>query len=181
MMKRIGSLIFASMLVTTVCAAQDVVSAVHGTIEKIDSDTKTVVVKTADGTEHSLHFDAKTTVQGADASAKATEDSWHGLKDGSEVVAHYTTRGTEDSAVEIDNVGQDGLKTMGGTIKDIDRGRKTLVVKTGDGTEQTFRLTGHATEDGGTDIAKGTEEGARVTVYYTEQGGKKLAHFFEKM
>jgi hypothetical protein len=70
---------------------------------------------------------------------------------------------------------------MDGTIKGIDIGGKTLVVKTGDGTEQTFRLTDHATEDGGKDIAKGTEKGAKVTVYYTEDGGKKLAHFFEKI
>ncbi len=181
MMKRIGTVIFASMLVTAVCAAQDAVSAVHGTIEKIDSGTKTMVVKADDGTEHSLHFVATTTVHGADASAKATDDSWHGLRQGTEVVAHYTTRGTEDTAVEIDKVGQDGLKTMDGTVKDIDRGGRTLVVKTADGTEQTFRLTGHATEDGGADIAKGTEKGAKVTVYYTEQGGKKLAHFFQKM
>lgn len=180
-MKRIGSLILASMLITSVCAAQDVVSAVHGTIKKIDSSTKTIVVKTADGTEHSLHFVGKTTVHGADDSTKSTKDSWHGLTEGTEVVAHYTTRGTEDTAVEIDKVGQGGLKEMDGTIKDIDRGGKTLVVKTGDGTEQTFRLTGHATEDGGKDIAKGTEKGARVTVYYTEDGGKKLAHFFERI
>ena len=181
MMKRIGRLVLASMLVTTVCAAQDVVSAVHGTIKKIDSTTKTIVVKTADGTEHSLHVVAKTTVHGADASAKDTKDSWHGLTEGTEVVAHYTTRGTEDTAVEIDKVGKDGLKAMNGTIKDIDRDGKTLVVKTGDGTEQSFRLTGDAAKDGGVDIARGTEKGAKVTVYYTEDGGKKLAHFFEKI
>lgn len=181
MMKRVRSAIFVSMLVATVCAAQDVVSAVHGTIEKVDSSTKTIVVKTADGTEHSLHFVAKTTVHGADDSAKGTEDSWHGLKEGTEVVAHYTARGSEDTAVEIDKVGQDGLKAIDGTIKGIDRGGKTLVVKTGDGTEQTFRMTAHATEDGGSDIAKGTEKGAKVTIYYTEEGGKKLAHFFQKM
>jgi hypothetical protein len=180
-MKRMGSLILASMLITSVCGAQDVVSAVHGTIRKIDSSTKTIVVKTADGSEHSLHFVAKTTVHGADDSMKSTEDSWHGLKEGTEVVAHYTTRGTEDTAVEIDKVGKDGLKAMDGTIKDFDRGGKTLVVKTADGTEQTFRLTGHATEDGGKDIAKGTEKGVKITVYYTEYGGKKLAHFFEKI
>jgi hypothetical protein len=181
MMKTIGSLVFALLLATTLYAADDVVTAVHGTISKIDSGTKTVAVKTADGTEHSLHFVAKTTVHGADASAAAAKDSWHGLKEGSEVVAHYTTRGTEDTAVEIDKVGKDGLKTTDGAIKDIDRGGKTLVVKTADGTEETFRLTGHATEDAGKDIGKGTEKGAKVTVYYTEDAGKKVAHFFERI
>ena len=181
MMKTIGSLVLALLLATTLYAADDVVTAVHGTISKIDSGTKTVAVKTADGTEHSLHFVAKTTVHGADASAAVAKDSWHGLKEGSEVVAHYTTRGTEDTAVEIDKVGKDGLKTTDGAIKDIDRGGKTLVVKTADGTEETFRLTGHATEDAGKDIGKGTEKGAKVTVYYTEDAGKKVAHFFERI
>lgn len=181
MMERMVRLLLASMLVTSVCAAQDVVGAVHGTIKKIDSTTKTIVIKTADGTEHSLHVASKTTVHGADASAEDTKDSWHDLKEGTEVVAHHSTRGTRDTAVEIDKVGKDGLKAMDGTIKDIDRGGKTLVVKTGDGTEQTFRLTGHAAKDGGVDIAKETEKGAKVTVYYTEDGGKKLAHFFEKI
>ena len=169
------------MLVATVYAVEDVVGAVHGTIKTIDSGAKTIVVKTADGTEHSLHFVAKTTVHGADASAKTTQDSWHGLKEGTEVVAHYTTRGTEDTAMEIDKVGKDGLKATDGSVKDIDRGGKTLVVKTADGTEETFRLTGHASADAGKDIAKGTEKGSKVTVYYTEEAGKKVAHFFEKI
>jgi VCBS repeat-containing protein len=180
-MKTIGSLTLVLMLVATVYAVEDVVSAVHGTIKKVDSATKTMVVKTADGTEHSLHFVDKTTVHGADASAKATKDSWHGLKEGTEVVAHYTTRGTEDTAVEIDKVDKDGLKATQGTIKEIDRGGKKLVVETADGTEETFRLTGRASEDAGKDMAKGSEKGAKVTVYYTEEAGKKVAHFFEKI
>ena len=180
-MKTIGSLMLALMLVATVYAADDVVSAVHGTIEKVDSASKTVVIKTSDGTEHTVHFVAKTTVHGADATAKAGADSWHGLKEGTEVVAHYTTRGTEDTAVEFDKVGKDGLKSTDGAIKEISRGGKTLVVKTADGTEETFRLTGHATADAGKGIAAGTEKGTKVTVYYTEDSGKKVAHFFEKI
>lgn len=180
-MKTIGSLIVALMLVAAGYAAQDVVSAVHGTITKIDSGAKTITVKTADGTEHSMHFVDRTAVHGADASAKGAEDSWHGLKEGSEVVAHYTTRGSEDTAVEVDKVGKDGLKATDGTVKEIDKGGKKLVVKTADGTEETFRLTGHASEDAGKDIAKGTEKGSKVTVYYTEDAGKKVAHFFEKL
>jgi hypothetical protein len=181
MMKRTGRIILALMLVATVYAADDVVSAVHGTIESVDSHTKTVLVKTADGSEHSLHFVAKTTVHGSDAAAKATEDSWHGLTGGTEVVAHYTTHGTEDTALEFDKVGKDGLKATDGSIKNIDRGGKRLVVDTGNGTEETFRMTGHASEDAGKDMAKGTEKGSKVTVYYTEEAGKKVAHFFEKI
>jgi hypothetical protein len=179
-MKLIGGLFFALLLASAAYAAQDVVSAVHGTIKKIDSASKIIVVKTADGTEHSMHFIDKTAVHGVNASMAAAKDSWHGLKEGTEVVAHYTTKGTEDTAIEIDKVGKDGLKTTAGTIKDIDRGGKKLVVKSDDGVESTFRLTDHAAEDAGKEIGEGTEKGAKVTVYYTEDAGRKVAHFFER-
>jgi hypothetical protein len=90
------NVVLALLLVSAAFAAEDVVSAVHGTIKKVDAATKTIVVKTVDGTEHSLHFLDKTAVHGVDASEEAAKDSWHGLKEGTEVVAHYTTKGTED-------------------------------------------------------------------------------------
>ena len=43
-------------------AAQDVVHAVEGTVTKVDSATKTVAVKTADGTEHTFHYLGDVTV-----------------------------------------------------------------------------------------------------------------------
>jgi hypothetical protein len=89
-MKMIGSVILALLLVSAAFAAEDVVSAVHGTIKKVDSATKTIVVKTADGTEHSLHFLDNTAVHGVDAAKESAKDSWHGLREGTEVVAHYT-------------------------------------------------------------------------------------------
>jgi len=45
-------------------AADDVVTAVEGTVKKVDAGSKTVVVKTADGTEHTVHFASKTAVHG---------------------------------------------------------------------------------------------------------------------
>jgi hypothetical protein len=173
--------VLALSLASMAFGADDVVSAVHGTVDKVDAGGKVVVVKTADGTEHTLHFMKETTVHGADASAMAAKDSWHGLTKGSEVVAHYTKRGTEDTAVEFDRVGKGGLKATEGTIKAVDRGTKTIVIKTGDGTEETFKLTGHAADDAGKDIGKETEKGTKVVVYSSEDAGKKVAHFFEKI
>jgi len=178
-MKPTAKVVLALMLATAVCGAQDVVSAVHGTIDKIDSGTKTVVVKTDDGTRRSLHLVDRTAVHGADLSAAASKDSWHGLSEGGEVVAHYTKRGSEDTALEIDKVGQGGLKAARGTVTEIDRGGKKLVVDTGTGAKETFELTGHASEDAGKDIGKATAKGSKVAVYYTEDAGKKVAHFFE--
>jgi hypothetical protein len=161
--------------------AQDVVSAVHGTITKLDSAAKTGVVKTKDGTEHTVKFVDKTTVHGVDATAAGSKDAFHGLTVGSEVVAHYTTKGTEETAVEVDKVGKGGIKSVDGTVTHIDRGSKTLAVKAADGTEETFRLSDHAVADAGKDVVKGSEKSVKVTVYYTEEAGKKTAHFFEKI
>jgi hypothetical protein len=178
-MKIIAMAVLALAFASAARADEDVVSAVHGTVVKIDKGTNTVVIKSADGSRHSLHFVDATTVHGADLSAQGASDSWHGLTKGSEVVAHYSARGTEDTAVEIDKIGGDGLKTAKGTVTDIDRGGKTLVVDTGDGAKKTFELTDHASADAGKGVVKGTAKGSKVTVYYTEDAGKKVAHFFE--
>jgi hypothetical protein len=157
-----------------------VATAVTGTVQKIDKGAKTVAVKTADGTEHTFHYAKKTTVRGADETAAGSKDALHGLKEGSEVAVHYTAKGTEKTAVEIDHIGKDGLKAGEGTIKTIDRGAKVLTVKTADGAEETYHIADKAAKDTAKGIGEGTEKTAKVTVYYTEEGGKKIAHFFKK-
>ncbi len=160
-------------------AAKHVTSATQGTVEKIDAVAKSIVLKTADGAEHTIHFLDRTVVHGAESTAKGTKEALHGLKEGSEVVVHYSTRGAEDTADEIDRIGNDGLKVSEGTVKKIDRGGKTLVVTTAGGAEETYRLTDRAAIDAGKDISEGAEKSAKVTVYYTDEAGKKVAHFFK--
>jgi hypothetical protein len=160
-------------------AADDVVTAVEGTVKKVDAGTKTVVVKTADGTEHTVHFVSKTTVHGWDASKAGAKDGMHGVEEGSHVVVHYTVKGTEKTAQEMDRIGDGGLKVTEGTVSKIDRGTKTLAVKTADGAEATYKITDHAVVDAGKETGKGIEKASKVTVYYTEEGGKKIVHFFK--
>ena len=159
-------------------AAEDVVSAVRGTIQKIDASTRSVVVRAADGTEHTVHVGAGAAVHGTKIAAQGT---FRGLKEGTDVVVHYTRKGTRETALEVDTVGKGGLKTLEGTISELDRATKKLVVRTADGTKETFALTRHATADAGKDIASQTEKATKVTVYYTEQAGHKTAHFFEHL
>jgi len=180
-MKKFSVLVFVLSLASFTFAADDVVSAIHGTISKIDKEGKTIAIKTADGTDHTLHWGKNTVVRGTRAADAAAKDSWHGLKEGTEVVAHATKRGADDTVVEVDRIGDDGLKKTEGTIKEIDRAGKKLVIKTDDGTEHTFKLTEHATKDAGKDLGEGAEKGAKVAVYSTEDAGKKVAHFFEKL
>jgi hypothetical protein len=175
-MKRMIKITIVVFLLTFSSFAVEPVRAVRGTISRIDSTAKTVVVKTADGTGHTLHFVAKTTVHGTEATA---EDTFHGLKEGTEVVAHYIATGGDETAVEIDRIGKGGMKAVEGSITDVDRAGKRLVVKSTNATEQTFRLTDHAAVDAAKGLDKATEKSAKVTVYYTEDAGKKIAHFFE--
>ncbi|HTQ97648.1 MAG TPA: hypothetical protein VMH89_12640 [Candidatus Acidoferrum sp.] len=174
-------LVVAVLMSFAAYAADDVVSAVHGTVTKLDAGTKTMAVKAKDGTVHTIHFTDKTAVWGADKTAAGAKDSFKGLSEGSEVVVHYTVKGTEKSATEVDKVGKDGLKYVDGTVTKVGKGGKTVVVKASDGTEHTFDVAGHDTADAAEGIGKAADKSGKVTVYYTEEGGKKVAHFFEKL
>jgi hypothetical protein len=176
-----GLLVVAPLFLLPAHADEDVVTAVHGTITKVDEASKTILVKTADGTEHTFHFVAKTTVHGAKAAATGAKDSFHGLTEGSEVVAHYTAKGAEETVIEVDKVGKGGLHAVEGTVTQVSEDGKTVVVKAADGTEHTFQVVGHDTATSAKEIGKGADKTAKVTVYYTESAGKKVAHFFQKL
>jgi hypothetical protein len=62
-----------------------------------------------------------------------------------------------------------------GVVKSVDKGAKTMVVKTADGTEHTIKWTDKTTMKGGKDIGEGVAEGSKVSVKYTEKGGEKTA------
>lgn len=174
------ALVFA-LLALPAAYGQDVVHAVEGTVKKVDAATKTMVVKTADGAEHTYHFTDRTVVHGTEAAANGARDAFHGIKAGSEVVVHYTDKGADSTAQEVDHVGKDGLKVSEGTVKSIDRDARTLTIKTTRGTEETYRLTDHAARDAGADIGKEAGKTERVTVYYTQESGHKVAHFFKRV
>ncbi|MGA2270741.1 MAG: hypothetical protein ABSH44_19890 [Bryobacteraceae bacterium] len=171
------------MMLMALCWSAQAIEPRHGILVgevlKLDAAAKTVVVKLADGTQHAFHVVKQTAVHGAQDTAAAAKDAFHGLKEGSQVAVHYTAQGTEETAEEIDNIGKDGLKATEATVSRIDRGTKTLAVRTADGAEETYRLTESAAKDAGKDIAAGAEKSAKVIVYYTEEAGRKVAHFFK--
>jgi hypothetical protein len=160
-------------------AAQDVVHAVDGTVKKVDTGSKTMVIETKDGTDHTFHYVGNVTVDGAKDTEHGTVDAAHGVTEGSKVAVHYTSEGGKDTVHEIDKIGDDGLKTTDGTVTHVDRGAKTIAVKTADGSEETFHLTARAAKDTGKGIGEGADKSAKVTVYYTEKAGTKTAHFIK--
>ncbi len=180
MLKRFSVMVMLMALCWTALAVEQRHGILVGVVLKVDAGTRTVVVKLEDGTEHTFHFVKRTTVHGAEDTAAGAKDAFHGLKEGTQVAVHYTAKGTEETAEEVDNIGKDGLKVTEGTVMHIDRGAKTIAVKTGDGTEESYRLTDSAAKDAGKDIGDAAEKTTKVTVYYTEEGGHKVAHFFKK-
>jgi hypothetical protein len=170
----ICALLFA-FLACNAFAVEDVAGALVVTVKAIDRGAKTAVVKTADGTEHTIHFVAHTVAHGGEAAARGTKDAFLGLKEGDEVIVHYTVKGSVKTAEEVDHIGKDGLKMTVLGVKSIDRAAKTVTVKTAEGVEETYHLTDRAVVDTG----KGVEKSGKVTVYYSEAAGKKIVHFLK--
>jgi hypothetical protein len=174
-------LVLGLLVIWGVRASDDVVSVLHGTVTKLDSASKTMAVKTKDGAVHTVHFMDTTAVWGADKTAAGAKEAFKGLSEGSEVVVHYTAKGSESTATEVYKVGKDGLKSVDGTVTKIGEGGKTVMVKAADGTEQTFQTAGKDSADAAKSVGKAADKAGKTTVYYTEEGGKKIAHFFEKL
>ena len=150
-------------------------SAVVATVKTVDRGTKTVSSKPRRERNTRIHFVGRTVAHGAEATAKGSKDAFMGMKEGDEVIVHYSMKGGDKMAEEVDHVGKDGLKVAIVTVKSVDHAAKTVAVKTAEGGEETYHLTAMATKESG----QGLEKAGNVTVYYTEEGGKKVAHYFK--
>jgi hypothetical protein len=138
-MKKLGYFAVCAMLTMGICVAQDLVNIILGTIQKVDSTTKTIVVKTADGTEHTIKVTDAATVKG-------TKDGFNGLREGTLIVARTTGKGADETAMEVGKVNQDGFKATDGTVKKFDKDTKTIVVNDVHGAKKTFESASGVTQ-----------------------------------
>jgi hypothetical protein len=90
--------------------AEDVVHAVSGVVKSVDKGSKTFVVKTADGTEHTVKWTDKTVVKGTKDTGKGVEkggvDTYMGAKKGSQVTVEYTEKAGEKTATGVKDAGK---------------------------------------------------------------------------
>jgi hypothetical protein len=101
-----GLLVFAVAGISQLAVAQDdVAHFVSGIVKHVDKDTKTMVVKAADGTEHTVKYTDKTTWKG-------TKDAGEGIKEGSKVSVKYTEKGGEKTADAVKVAGKDVGKAV---------------------------------------------------------------------
>ncbi|HEX8895774.1 MAG TPA: hypothetical protein VF783_20790, partial [Terriglobales bacterium] len=88
------AVVFTAVAWQNASADEDLVHIIKGTVKSVDKDSKTMVVKTADGTEHTIKWTDKTTMEGV----KATGE---GIAEGSKVSVKYTEKAGEKTAVGI--------------------------------------------------------------------------------
>ncbi|MBV9609218.1 MAG: hypothetical protein JO187_06650 [Acidobacteria bacterium] len=157
--------------------------ATAGVLSRVDSAAKTIVVKTADGTEEVFKFTGKTAVHGAKDVETGAVDTYLAGKEGTHVVVRYTEKGTEKTAVGVEDVGKDTMKVAKGTVEGADKAGHTITVAGEDGSKDTYHVAKDAAIDSEHGVVKGTEfvgkNGEKVTVHYTEEGGKKVVHFIK--
>ena len=108
--------VLLSFVAWQAAVAEDVVHAVSGIVKSVDKTTKTMVVKTSDGTEHTIKWTDKTTVAGVDATGKGVAagsvDTYNGLKEGTKVSVKYTEKGGEKTAVAIKDASKATAKAV---------------------------------------------------------------------
>ncbi len=111
-----GLLVLLATVAWQGALAEDVVHAVTGVVKSVDKDSKTMVVKTADGTEHTIKWTDKTTVEGAKGMAKGVEKGggavYDGAKEGSKVTVKYTEKGGEKTAVAVKDASKATAKAV---------------------------------------------------------------------
>jgi len=136
-----------------------------------------VVVTTIDGLEHVYHFTKDLVVHGG---KKPGVDALEGLREGTTVVIHESTRESQASADEIDILGDEGLKITEGMVTNIDHRKGEITIRYNNGKTETLQMTTRAAAETEGGIGGTGEEASTVIVYYSDEAGQKIAHYFKK-
>jgi hypothetical protein len=152
--------------------------ALEGRMKEFYRAANVIVVTTVDGMEHMYHFAKNLVVHGGQGSGV---DALEGLREGNTVVVHYTVSGQQEFAQEIDQLGDEGLRTTEGKVARIDRKRKAITIKFENGTTETLRMTDRATAESADTLDQAGAEGTKIIVYYADEAGRKVAHHFRKV
>jgi len=85
--------------------ADDVTHRISGFVKHVDHDARTMVVKTADGTEHTIKWTGDTAWEG-------TKESGKGIEEGTKVSVKYTEKGGDKVAVGVKDISKDTAKAV---------------------------------------------------------------------
>jgi len=115
--------------------------ALEGTIKAFYRAANVVVVTTMDGVEHVYHFTRNVIVHGGKPPGVDALDQ---LSEGTPIVIHRIVDEEQALAEEIDLVGGQGLKITEGRVSHVDRRKKELTIRYGNGKTETLQLTTRA-------------------------------------
>lgn len=183
-LERLGG---AVLLVALVCLTSTVVSRVAsaapneresyqvlGTIENIDSATNTITVKLADGTDKTLQLAKRLMVNGREETRSRAESA---LTAQQRAVIYYTNKSGGETAVDLESLNHAMPRTVTGTLISADKDHKILVLRTGNGKEETFRVQNDAVIETGGGVALFVQFEPQpdqlVTLHYKDPEGMK--------
>ena len=99
------AIVLAVGLVQRSSAADDVYHIIKGVVKSLDKDSKTMVVRVADGTEHTIKWTGDTTVKGGEELGKD-------ITEGSKISVKYTEKAGEKTAVGVKDLGKATAKAV---------------------------------------------------------------------
>jgi len=101
----VALVVLAGIVAWQSVVAEDVVHKISGIAWSVDNTTKTMVVKVSDGTEYTITWTDKTTVEAAKGTRKGVENvsaaTYEGAEEGTWVTVKYTEKDEHRTAVAI--------------------------------------------------------------------------------
>lgn len=152
--------------------------AVFGTLKALDARRNTLVVTPIQGSEMTLRVQADLQVRNLDPQPTLAALA---AKIGQQLIVQYTDAVRNAEAVEIDYVGPRQINATAGVVLRVDTRAKTIVVRTADGSEESFE----AAPSTPTELASGVvplervaeRENSHALLFYTTHGGKRQVRF----
>ena len=163
--------------------AQEVVHALAGTVSSIDATSKTITVKTDDGSEGLFKdsTDAKIPIDfNRDLRAQTTAaDAF--AKTGTRVIVYYFGNGDVRTAVSLQSLGAGAMMKSSGTVMKFDRHKHLLTVLTNSGAKEVFEITPKTVTETSVGAVAGDrfnlQKGDHVRVTALPDGGGQTAVF----
>lgn len=136
-----NSCLILGMAVAQLAGAQEIVHALSGTVEKIDSSARTLGLKTNDGSEGTFQLPQPGISMDFDGNVKArTTPAATFSKTGTEVILYFYGNGDVRTAVAVQDLGSTQLVNTAGTVTKFDKHNHTVALKTTAGTTQTLQV-----------------------------------------
>ncbi|MBV8631318.1 MAG: hypothetical protein JOZ83_10365 [Silvibacterium sp.] len=167
----------------SVSSTQEVIHAITGIANKVDSSAHTITLTSSDGTQTVMQDETKQHPRyDFDKTLRASATNCSAFdKPGDRVIVYYFGCGLERRAVAVKDLGQTSLKLATGTVTHWDRHHHAVTIKAADHTTQTFQLDDKTTVDTPMGVVNGDkfdpQNGDQVSIKYLDKGGNNQAVF----